>query len=785
VRGGRSPWRAGFLALSSYAVLALVIFWPSIRPGRTLVPADVLTQWSPYRELAGGFDADNFAVSDAATQFFPWYRFVAQGMRGDGVPAWNPDVLAGVPVTPNGNVNVQYPGFWLARWMGTFDAYNWFVVIHLVLGAAGVYLFARVTRAGPAGAWVAGLLAFAAGFWVHWSLHLVHLVGMVWLPWALAAAHRVCQRPAAAPVAGLALVAGLWWTGANPQYAYFGTLALLVYCAATIAAARREVRAQRGAQRATWRAALALLAGLGIGAALAAPALVPMLRTSDDILRAREPPASTTNTHLPARHGIRLLVADATGNPADGFIYASTQEFALDSPFVGATTVLLGVAAVASRRRRTAASLAIGVVAVLVLAFVGPVHRVLYEIVPGYDRFRGSARWLGVLPAFALPLAGLGMQAVLDGSDRARRLLIAVAFGAAGVVGVWLGREMLVDSAPHGYLARRAALAVTVIAVVALATRFSRRRPTVFTAVVAACALVEVMATTGRWYPNVAERDAYRGVDVARVATENGGRLIRVGGPRDYPDYFPPDIPLAYGVADSQALSPLFPTDYDRYLQLIDPYGDVAVDINAPPPLSDRRLLTSPLLDALDVRTVLRRDNPVPLERASPGPAVVVATAEPVDEETMWRRVGERSWDPRATAAVVGLDKPVSGGGGRVRLLERHPDDERWSVDAPRGGFLRVSGAYDDGWTARIDGRSAEVLRADGIFRGVVVLPGRHEVTFQYRNRSERDGRRLAAVGFAALVAIVARPHVASRMRRRMLPGGDARHSGVLTGGSS
>jgi hypothetical protein len=48
------------------------------------------------------------------------------------------------------------------------------------------------------------------------------------------------------------------------------------------------------------------------------------------------------------------------------------------------------------------------------------------------------------------------------------------------------------------------------------------------------------------------------------------------------------------------------------------------------------------------------------------------------------------------------------------------------------------------------------VYRADGIFRGVVVPPGRHDVRFSYRNPDETRGRIVAVAALAALVALAA-----------------------------
>jgi hypothetical protein len=136
--------------------------------------------------------------------------------------------------------------------------------------------------------------------------------------------------------------------------------------------------------------------------------------------------------------------------------------------------------------------------------------------------------------------------------------------------------------------------------------------------------------------------------------------------------------------------------------------------------------------------------------------------------------VAAPGWQPAATAAVAGLDRPVIGTGGTALSGPAAADHERWDVDAPAGGFLRVGARWDAGWSATVDGHPAAVLRADGVFRGVVVPPGRHDVRFSYRNADEMRGR---LVGAAALVLLLglAVPWPTRFRRRRQPNRGDAR----------
>ena len=734
----RPPLPAAALAALGYVVAALVVLGPSIRPGNTVVPGDALTYYSPYRDAPAGFAADNYVLGDAATQFLPWLRFLHDTDFAD----WNPLILGGVPTNPNGYVNEWYPLTQLVRVVDPFDAYDLTVLAHLVIGALGVYALSRAVGARPLSSWLVGLLSMGAGAWLHWSLHLGHGAGMVWLPWTLAAAWRLATAPSALRVAALAAALGVWLLGANPQYAYFGGLAFAGFAVGAVL-----VQRQRFARR-----LVALAIASIIGVAVAGPTVVPTAAASDDVVRQEEPSSAMTQTHLPWRHGIRVVVPDAVGNPADGFLYASGEEFAMDSPYVGVTAVLLAAAAVAAavrRRDRAALLLAIGVAAGLALAFLGFPHAILRVVVPGYDRFRGSARWVAVIPAFGLPLAALGLDALtVRVVPLARR---AVQWGACAIgalVAVWFLRELFVDRAPHEYLARRGALAVVLAAAVAAA---AVRRPRWLVPVVTACVVVEVGFAAPRWFPSVEEETAYPPVPALTVAAERGGRVVRQGGPRDLPSYLPPDIPMAYGVAEVSGLTPVFPADIDRYLRLIDDYGSTARELNVAPPLLRADQVGSRLLDPLDVRTVLRPGADT-APRLSPGPAVVVPEARPATRSTMWQAVEAAGWDPTRTSAVEGLARPVTGAPGTVRRVDPAAiDRETWAVDTAAGGFLRVGGRFDDGWSATVDGSPVEVHRADGVFRGVVVPPGTSQVVFRYRNPVERTG---LLVGGAGLLAV-------------------------------
>lgn len=763
------------LAALAYLVVGTVALWPSIRPGRTLVAADILVLNPPYSELPSA-PVHNLLLSDPPVQFFPWLSYTGAALRERRLPQWNPTLLGGVPVTPNGFVNVYYPPTLLTTVLAPFDAYNAFVLLHLVLGALGVFVFARTLGARPLPAWIGGLLVFTAQFWIHWSTHLLHIAGMVWLPWALAATKLLIDRPSPRRAAGLALVFGLWWLGANPQYAYYGTLTMLAWAAALLIH-RKVASSER-----LLPAAAAFAGALVLGAALAAPILLPTASRSGEIVREGVQEAATD--HMPEAQAIRLLVPDAYGNAGDDVYFRYDIEREMDSPFMGVSALLLAAAAIGARDRRAWILLG-GVGAVLVVVFTGLPHRLFFAVIPGYDRFRVNARWMAVLPALVAPLAAVGLDRLLDSSRRAQRgLLVAGGLSVAAVAGWFLWVRTVADADPvEDYFWERAVIAVAFVAAVVVAGRLVSRWPRGALAVVAVVVMAEISQVPTGWYPRVAEAEAYPPVAVGQVAEARGGRLIHVGERTQFPPYAP-NLPMIAGGQDSQGQSVLFPRDYDRYLRLIDDYGELVQAVNNAPPLVDAGLLSSRLLDVLDVRTVIAPAGvAVPPQypplvagsanaygRTSLGPAVLVPTAAPATEEEMWRQVADPRWDPAATASVLGLRNAVAGSPGTVAGPQSaRPEHEIWEVDSAGGGFLRVSGNWDKGWSAKVDGQRRPVLRADGVFRGVVVPPGPHQVEFTYRNVDEARGRIIAAAALAVVLVLVLVP-----WRRRVQDFADA-----------
>ncbi len=85
-----------------------------------------------------------------------------------------------------------------------------------------------------------------------------------------------------------------------------------------------------------------------------------------------------------------------------------------------------------------------------------------------------------------------------------------------------------------------------------------------------------------------------------------------------------------------------------------------------------------------------------------------------------------------------------------------------------QGGILRLLDSYSPDWHVTVDGHPAPLLRADVLFRGVALAPGRHTVLFRYRPRMFYYGVALSALALLLCLLLNVRERM-GRGRSRLV----------------
>ena len=256
----------------------------------TLAFADILsTRRALYdRDVSRRLVPEHLAFRDAAR---------------DGFPFWNPRFAAGQPLAANPGYQAFYPPHWLIFLPNFLFAFALEVVVHYLLGAAGMFLLLRSLRVRVEAA-AFGALTFAlGGMMLSLSNLLPYLFAVTWWPWLAFFANRFFARFRATDFALAALALGLILLAGEPTTilesgALLGAFALYRL---------------RGARAITWTAAIcaaALLAG--------AAAVIPAIDFARDSSRAGMiPVAKWALDHIrPAELlGVAIQSADESGRP--------------------------------------------------------------------------------------------------------------------------------------------------------------------------------------------------------------------------------------------------------------------------------------------------------------------------------------------------------------------------------------------------------------------------------------------------------------------------------------
>lgn len=736
-------------------------------------------------------------VSPDATQPLGFVRAGEQSLWQDKVyPLWNPYVFLGMPSFGSGAYNpLIYPPDWplalIARVIPLPDL-TW-MLIYYVLGGVFAYLLARDWGARPEGA-LLGAAAFvfapnlvAVGSHGHGS----QLVNSMYLPLMLWLAGRWLRQGGLHHLGFLALAGGFQMLRGHVQIAFYTWLAVAL--AALVEwgfALRRPADRLRVTSRAV---ALAAAAALAFG--IAGFFNLPLRDYARHSIRGGGPDGGVgmdyaTQWSLSPVELPTLVVPGWAG--FGGQLYWGGMPFT-DYPnaYVGLVTALFAVlafAAPAAARAPRAIALALAVLALLVsFGRNFPLYGFLYEHLPLFDKFRIPVMIVLLFQiAAALGLAW-GWSAVLAvpasrpkekpaALDRAIGLL-AVMLAAALVVGVlgagaWEGAYVGLATRVHaGYPPEAARLAYAgwtadllrgcLIGFGALGAAWLARRgrvtPALASLAVLALLLFELWPVSGkvmkpvigevaardldagrdevvRFLEQQGEKGSFRILPVAEFQSNRyaGFHIASIGGyhaakPRLIQDFIERDMPN----------QPLWLRLLNvRFVITPQPLGEV------PPFLREVHRSSAVVYEmpaALPRLTVLDRYQVV-----APPIAILDSVAAGTRDAA---RVTFLTRDP---ALELG---PVAG--ATARFTEYGLNQVAFEVETPGPALVRLADAWYPDWTATVDGRPAEILRADYLLRAVAVPAGRHTVVMRFVSPAFRNGLVLSGVALAAVLALI------------------------------
>ncbi|MEA2300750.1 MAG: hypothetical protein QOE44_1285 [Solirubrobacteraceae bacterium] len=785
------------MSFACVGLLGLAGVWllsEAVLGGRILAPGDLLYFAVPPFTAArppGLLRAANPTLTDLVFVVEPYLLHAREAIRGGALPIWDPHVGTGRPLGAEA-AGQLFPTSWLAYVLPFWRSLGFVALAKLLLTAGGTFLFARSLRLRPVAAGLAaGSFAFGTQYVVWLGHPMTDVVGL--MPWMFLFAERLGARGRAADAACLGLTIGLGLFGGHPESLLVAVSGTGAYFAARVA---------RDPEPAGRRIRLAL-GSVVLAGAVGGLAWVPLVELVGQSTRAgRTGGADSVHQLL-----VGLVFPEWWGRP-DKRVFDAGAATGLSSVFLGraylgVVPVLLWVGMLAVPRRPAQRFFAGAGLAALALMVDVPGLRWLATHVPPLS-LMVLHYWIWLAVFSGAMLAGLGLDQLI-GAPRERQVRALRLMGAAAAVpvgvavvldgrtlaGAWRGalHQLPVGQldpgsagvAGAGALVRWTLIAGLVLVAGAVGLRFARLRAGVG-AFVLVLALADVV-TIGRGYqPALPSALAHppppAALGLARPDTRLGA-----------PDFvLAPNLAELYGRADVRVEDLPEIARYSRVFtalggSVLRAFGDSVIPADrglgeAGPAAPSRRTLVDLLgagqiLDAggrepggSGLRVAYRGpgerliDNSHALPRAFGAYAWEAAGSLDAAVAALGgRSAAELARRPVIEGAPAGGGAPPSGGPVAARIVASSDTAVTVAVRMARPGYVVLGDLYYPGWSARVDGRGARILAADGLFRAVATGAGSHVVRFVYRPASVWVGGVLSLVGIltAAGVIVVSR----------------------------
>lgn len=626
------------------------------------------------------------AILDYWVYYLPNAALGFSRLREGSIPFWDACRGLGGPFLATAQTGLLYPPNWIHLLLPVQQSFAVLAALHLALGACFASLFARSLGASGVGIPLAGI-AFGLSPYLCaavWTPPVLY--SAAWVPAVLLAVGEGIRRPSGAAIAGLGCALGL--------QALAGWPFVLLLTAALAAVFGIAAVLERTLATRSLPVGGVLVVALGgvIGAALAAPQLLPTLELASHGPRA---PGLLTSAqavflpepHLPITMGRALLSRGVSdGIPGLGALFLAVLAALLPGP----------------ARIRIAALLLAALLSLLVsFGDNTPVYGWLRRL-PLFSDFRFPMRYR-LLSTLAIAVcAGVGASRLVDlAHRRSKRMATLAGVSCAALLGAQC------------------------IAVVAAQLPYAWRRSDP-PADIALTTLERVIAQQSQ--PSRAVLDRYS----SRVPGERCVPLVN-------------DLePLSVGTTASAMLffengttaSPGAP--YYGYVRLPEDGVRASVlDVLAVPLVAST---TAPewLEGSAEVKArflgkpfVFRRPTALPrayrVSRFEPQPET--------DEAALARLVAD-DFDPETTVLLQPAKTGPRAAGaeaGNVVIERYEPERVVLRTRGGEPGFVVLVDAFFPGWTATVDGGAVPILRANLVGRAVEVPAGERVIEMTYR----------------------------------------------------
>ncbi|HEY3129752.1 MAG TPA: YfhO family protein [Acidobacteriota bacterium] len=735
-----------FLAIALQSALFLA---PALFTSKVLLPADLLFSFAPW---AAGQQVipQNANLSDALQQFYPYLSFFREQVRSGHFPLWNPYVLCGTPFVANVVSAVLFPITWLVLLLPADVFFEWSAFLKLSLGGIGIYLFARESlHVRPLTAWCATAAYCFSGYFVYFLSFPNSYLTML-LPWCLVALERgFVDASKRARWFFSFLAAALLLSGHVESAALFFIFFLLYLLVRVFDSGPARMQGPPINIRNTL---IPFVFHTIWGGLLAAAGVWPFLSYLQEsaTLPARtfsSNPFFVSVLRLPAMW-IPYFFGSPVFNPANATIRQMEQCI-----FLGAIPLMLMFYGMSRRFSSLAPSIIAGWLFSLVVVFGVPPFFQFFTSFPLLKQ-ANHIHAIQIFQLCAILLFAVGLE---RWSTSVPKLRILPGIFLALQLGLLLWQWFVFERYPflnfQSSIPWYGLIALLLLLLFCLTQFLPRMAPSLLAVLLPAFGFLY-----GFHFNPSMPRNFLRAPAVLRDLAP-GTRVAGIGV-----GTLLPNMSMSLQVGDLRGYEPVVlartqyffdrltgnPGDPQHSIIKVDQKAaGVLKDCGVEYLLSPTPLMVSGWTEKPGAGAFLYQSSD------TVSPAVFFSnTRKATPDESLDALLGGKTREAlylESASVVSGPPAP-----GSVQIVENRPDHRQYSLRGSAPGYLLIRECYADGWSARVNGKSAELIRANYLFMAVAVSAGDSTIDLRYRPWSWIGGLALTVLSLPVVLGGIA-----------------------------
>ena len=758
--------------LLALILLALVKFIPFIFKGQVPIAFDLfMGGYYPWLSDKWGYlvgvPVKNTSLSDVVSQTYPWLSLARDQILSGNFPFWNPTSLMGYPFFANYQMGVFYPTSFILLLGDLPQARTIQLLVQTLMGLVFMFIYLRSLNLSKISSITGAFIYTTAG---HMTADFELSLGgrsVIWLPLALFLINMFYMKRSYWLLLPLALSEFSIITAGQIQTFIFTNLIILVVILMKF--------------KPNLKASLWVVFALGLGALATSVQLFPTAELFFHSVRLNDPHMTVLNYGiLPLKHLLTLFVGpDIFGNPSTGN-YFGFWDYLESVGYIGIISSLLVYLSFLNRGNRW---LKVGLLVCLLFAFSNPIAYIPYFFrVPLLDTSAAS-RVFYPMNFFLTMLAAYGLDSLKNRKYTLKEIIIPLT--TLTLVIIYFVSNYLSEHSPSSITSLRnlflpTGLFVAGATLIFLSSKY-KKLCQIGMVIVAILIFLDLLRFHYKYNSFVKAELAFPPTPVTDYLVTHQGRFISTSS-----EVFPSNSWTPYHLDSLFGYENLAPSAIAGYF--------ATMNTNSPASANSERYLDSvvrydsSLLDLAGVKYIVTlkrdkvrkidpngyiRDDSIDLSKYKPvfsdRAVVILENQTPVgfaylnyspiitkdDTETLSRMLATKQ-----PQAVFTSDKLVRTYTGKeksevVNLTQDIGGDISGEFTSKDNGILNVATTNYPGWQAVLDGKPAKILKANFLFIGIEVTPGKHSLLLKYRPISFTYGAIVSIASIAILLLTV------------------------------